>query len=210
MKQKNKDYIILMGDIIQSNLHNQSLLMLDFQEVVHTINVKYQDKILSPLTITLGDEFQGVVADTKTVINIIIDIEELILIAHKSLKIRYICHEGIIETPINSAIAYGMLGAGLTNARKQLEAMKKGRMRFLFSLKNNNINTIFNNAFIIYAAIINHWKIDDLPIVALFLKGLNYDEVAKSLNKNRSLIWKREKNLRLTEYFAIKKILKNS
>lgn len=208
MKQIKKDYIILMGDIIKSSEQDQALLMNDFQEVIQSINVKYCDKLLSPLTITLGDEFQGIIKNSVSAITLIIDLEELILKSNKSLKIRYVCHEGAIETPINSAIAYGMLGSGLTYARKEIEQLKKEKKRFKISLKDNHLSQIYNHAFTIFDSILLHWKADDIPIVILFIEGLDYKAVANKLNKNRSLLWKREKNLRLEEYFSIKSILK--
>lgn len=208
MKQNKNDYIILMGDIIKSSEQNQALLMSDFQEVIQSINSKYADKLLSPLTITLGDEFQGIIKNPTVAVALIIDLEEMILKTHKSLKIRYVCHEGTIETPINPSIAHGMLGSGLTYARKQIEYLKKAKKRFAFSLKDDNLSNIYNNAFIVFDAILQHWKADDVPIVTLFLEGLDYKAVANKLNKNRSLLWKREKNLRLEEYFSIKYILK--
>ena len=207
MKQNKNDYIILMGDIIKSSEQNQVLLMSNFQEVIQSINSKYADKLLSPLTITLGDEFQGIIKNSTVAVALIIDLEEMILKNHKSLKIRYVCHEGTIETPINPSIAHGMLGGGLTYARKQIEYLKKAKKRFAFSFKDDNLNNIYNNAFIVFDAILQHWKADDVPIVTLFLEGLDYKAVANKLNKNRSLLWKREKNLRLEEYFSIKSIL---
>ncbi len=209
MKQKREDYIILMADIIQSNNYQQAKLMSDFKELVYFINTKYSRQLTSPLTITLGDEFQGVVKDTQTAIDIIFDLEEKNLLDKKGIKIRYVCYEGAIDTPINPTIAYEMLGEGLTNARKKLNWLKKEKNRFYFELKNTSLSTLYYNTFIIFDSILEAWQEKDVALVASFLENEDYKKVAQALGKNRSLIWKREKSLRLNEYYAIKHIIHN-
>jgi hypothetical protein len=209
MKQKRGDYIVLMADIIQSSGYPQAKLMSDFKELVHFINIKYQRELASPLTITLGDEFQGVVNDTQTAIHIIIDLEEKNLLDRKGIKIRYVCCEGAIDTPINPTIAYEMLGEGLTNARKRLSWLKKEKHRFYFELKNTSLSTLYYNTFVIFDSILESWQAKDVALVASFLVNEDYKKVAQVLGKNRSLIWKREKSLRLNEYYAIKHIINN-
>lgn len=47
-----------MADIVDSRKANQTLLIDELKKVVHFINNKWEASIVSPLTITLGDEFQ--------------------------------------------------------------------------------------------------------------------------------------------------------
>ena len=54
-----KEYVILMADVIGSRGADQAELMLAFKKVVDQANGTLD--FVSPLTITLGDEFQGVV-----------------------------------------------------------------------------------------------------------------------------------------------------
>jgi len=42
----------------------------------------------------------------------------------------------------------------------------------------------------------------------MFLQQKDYKQVAEELNKDRSLMWKREKSLKLDQYFATKEIIK--
>src|ERR1700679_127228 len=110
-----------MADIINSREADQLLLMNNFGEVVSAINVSNKENLLSPLTITLGDEFQGITKGLKEAISVILNIEENIIITGNTFKLRYVIVEGAIDTPINSSIAYGMLGDGLTRARKHIQ-----------------------------------------------------------------------------------------
>ena len=199
---------ILMGDIIKSSDKNQKELMIDFKKVVEETNQYFKKLILSPLTITLGDEFQGVINNHETATMIIIYIEEKIIQYKMNFKLRYILHQGDIDTPINSKNSYEMLGEGLTLARKKLTQLKNEKTRFSFSIKNEKINYILNEAFIIYGNIIDKWNhIQDFEIAYSFIKLDDYKLVAKELNKNRSLIWKREKTLNILNYKSIKNII---
>ncbi len=199
---------ILMSDIIGSSNHHQELLIERFKQCTSYINKKYIDHLISPLTITLGDEFQGIIANLKSSIDVIIDLEEFIINNNFSLKLRYVLIYGEIETNINNHIAFEMLGKGLTKARKLLNNNKSKEERFYIDIDNANCNTIINNSFEIYQNIIDKWKLEkDYQLISSFLKNYDYKIVAEHLNKNRSLIWKREKTLNMSSYFAVKEIL---
>ena len=75
-----------MADIIASSEKNQIELMNNFKELVNEINKTFKDEILSPLTITLGDEFQCVLKDLKSSTDIILQLEENII--HKKLNFK--------------------------------------------------------------------------------------------------------------------------
>lgn len=199
---------ILMSDIIDSSNKNQIELINDFKKTVSFINLKYKEHLSSPLTITLGDEFQGIVKNIDSSINIMIDIEEFIIKNKFGFKLRYILNQGKVDTSINSKIAYEMLGKGLTESRKKLEQLKRSSNRFDFFLDDSNKALVINKACQIIDNIISKWDIDrDYEIVSAFIKYRDYKKVAETLKKNRSLMWKREKNLNMASYFSIKEIL---
>ena len=63
------DYFIVMGDIIKSSQYTYDELKT-FRKVVDNINQDYD--LISPLTITLGDEFQGIVESLTQAVEIIL------------------------------------------------------------------------------------------------------------------------------------------
>jgi hypothetical protein len=200
-----KDYIILMADIIGSRDADQARLMADFKEIVAGINRKAT--FVSPLTITLGDEFQGVLSTIEEAVSIVFELEEALVRGGKNFKLRYVIVEGLIETPINKEIAYGMLGDGLTRARKYLENLKKDDYRFFFWLKDQQQHKALNNLFSALQEIIDDWNFKrDFYLVASFLEFGDYKRVAMELGKERSLMWKRKKNLKINAYFALKEV----
>ena len=198
-----------MADIIRSRTANQSKLMSDFKEIARKTNASLKDKFLSPITITLGDEFQSIARNVLAAVTIILTIEESMVLLGKNFKFRYVLLEGKIDTSINKDIAYEMLGSGLTKAREALGNLKKTKSRFTIILQDQARGHALHNSFLVFQSIIDGWKPGkDYYIVAEFLRKRDYKEVAIALNKERSLMWKREKSLQLNEYFALKEVIK--
>ena len=201
-------HFILMADIIGSRKTDQKKLIADFKEIVRQTNLNAGAGLLSPVTITLGDEFQGVVASLAAALGIILDLEESIIASGKGFKLRYILMEGEIDTPINPRIAYEMLGSGLTAAREGLARLKKTKNRFHIALQDPERGNALDKAFVVLQRIIDGWKLKkDYYIVAKFLQHIDYKQVASELKKERSLMWKRKKSLEIEEYFALKEII---
>ena len=200
--------VILMADIIDSGLKNQYQLMNDFNAIVKKVNKTHHKDILSPLTITLGDEFQGVIGNLSSAVNIIISIEEELIHQRLNFKLRYVIYQGEISTPINDKNSYGMLGSGLTESRRILNELKRHKSRFNLVIDNKKQNEIIIKAFLIFENIVDGWDLDkDFETVSEFIKHQDYKKVSEILNKTRSQIWKREKTLNIESYNSIKKII---
>lgn len=204
-------HIILMADVIKSRNKDSKALIKQFKTIVDAANRKFKKKLKSPLTITLGDEFQGVIEDKQTAIEIIVDLEEALIHNKYNFKLRYVLQVGIIDTLINNKRAFEMLGPGLTEAREKLSLLKQTKNRFFISLEHDVLTNILSNSFSIFQSIVGSWKVDkDFEIVSAFLQYKDYKIVAEKMNRNRSLIWKREKTLQIESYFAIKNIIFSS
>ena len=203
-----KDYFVLMADIVDSRKSNQNKLMSNFKTVVSETNYENNELMLSPMTITLGDEFQGIVNDAKAAVKLIFSIEEKIIHLNAGFKLRFVLVEGKIDTPINKTIAYEMLGDGLTQAREALAIHKSSNIRYYFNLKNKTKSEALVNSMFLYQSIIDDWKISkDYDLITKFLKLRDYKVVAEQLGKTRSQIWKREKSLKIEEYFSAKSLI---
>ncbi|MBP6576355.1 MAG: hypothetical protein KA796_05380 [Chryseobacterium sp.] len=201
-------HYILMCDVLNSREKNQKNLIEDFRNCTTYINNKYKKNILSPLTITLGDEFQGVIKNLSNSIKIIVELEEFIIKNNFPMKLRYVLYFGEIETEINSNIAYEMLGNGLTDSRRIINNMKEKDSRFYIDTKEESKNSILNNGFNIFQNIVDKWKIEkDYEIIYSLIEFKDYKIVSEKLNKNRSLVWKRERNLNISSYTSAKEIL---
>jgi hypothetical protein len=203
-----KKYFILMADIIGSSEKPSNQLMKVFQKVVERINLQQQDQLLSPLTITLGDEFQGIVKDLESGVETILEIEESLIRFQLDFKLRYVLHYGTIDTPINAEIAHGMLGKGLATARQKLEVLKSEKdSRFLIDTGIQKTDALLNNLLFLYQSVLDGWSAKDFALINAFWEKQDYKKVAEHFGKVNSLMWKRERSLQLKEYRILKETL---
>lgn len=197
-----------MADIIDSRKSDQNKLMDSFKKVTNEINHDNREVLLSPMTITLGDEFQGIVDSVESAVKLLFLIEEKIIHQQAGFKLRFVIFEGAIDTPINKVIAYEMLGEGLTSAREALEDNKTSSNRYHFHLKDREKSAALSDCMFMYQSIVDDWKVDkDYELISSFIQFKDYKKVAEGLGKTRSQIWKREKSLKIEEYFSCKSVI---
>ena len=200
--------IVLMADIIGSSKRAGKELMMQFKQLTDSVKRKHTKRFLSPITITLGDEFQSVVKSVEDAMAVVVELEEKIIELNFEFKLRYSIYEGEIDTPINKEVAYGMLGEALTKARATLDDMKSKKYeRFFISLIDKKQAEIIQNYFLLYISFIDAWKASDYPLVYAFIDKDNYREVAKIFDKDDSQMWKRNKSLHIREYLAIRNLI---
>ncbi|MDC7219784.1 MAG: SatD family protein [Spirochaetales bacterium] len=205
----NVEHYILMADIIGSRTQDQNILSKNFKKLTTIVNDQHKSKMTSPITVTLGDEFQCITSSLVNSMEIIFLLEEEIINLSINLKLRYVISKGKIASEINKEIAWGMMGDGLTHTREFLNSIKKTRKRF-FTASSVVNHSIINEALFIYQSIMEDWSRErDFPVIKAYIKSesKDYKEIAKRLHKNPDQIWKREKNMKITEYFSIKKII---
>src|SRR5690606_6199855 len=94
----------------------------------------YKKKIISPLTITLGDEFQGLVDNIITSFDIALFIRWRLL--QKGISTRFVIGEGKVETEINHQNAWNMMSTSLTECRKILNR-KNDKSFYRFYLESD-------------------------------------------------------------------------
>ncbi len=198
------DRIILMADVVNSHDYDGKTLMNHFQELVKFVNRIFYGAIESPLTITLGDEFQGVIDETSNAVTMLFAMEEWILENEWDFKLRYVIVEGEIDTAINKESAHEMLGDGLTRARQQLGMMKKETNRFYLSLNDQALTSRLTKSLRLAQHFIDNWQPKDRKTVAGFLNGLDYKELAKKLGKDDSSVWRRKRSLSIEAYQTCK------
>ena len=196
-----------MADVVESASHFPPKLIQELKKVVVEINEQYDKELISPLTITLGDEFQGIVSTLRDAMNVMVGVEEKLIIEQLEFKLRYVLYEGKIETEINTKQAYEMLGSGLTNAREQLISMKKEQARFSVFVEDEKKSAMLNQQLRLLQFFIDSWQPKDRSTVAGFLSGMNYKELAKHLSKDDSSVWRRRKSLAIDEYLICKELV---
>src|SRR4051794_25517593 len=105
-------YAAIMGDLVRSGSASSiEELHAKFNGAVNQQNRIRRGSLVSPLTITLGDEFQGL---SKTLVESlsIVRVLRLHLLA-RGVDCRFAIGLAQIQTPINVARAWNMMGPGL-------------------------------------------------------------------------------------------------
>lgn len=111
-------YAVLMGDIVGSAQHDVAALHSLFNATIDRQNSGESTRIASPLTITLGDEFQGLATTLSAAFDIVHHIRLDLL--EQSIECRFAIGEIDLKTPLNSHNAWNMMGPGLAETRDRL------------------------------------------------------------------------------------------
>lgn len=205
----NSKQYILMADVKSSRLKKGNELMSSLKNVVNETAVAYKSSFVSPLTITLGDEFQSIVKTLSEGIEIIFNMEEFRIHHQIDFELRYVIYEGTIDTKINTKVAHEMVGEGLTNARESLQELKKMHQNYMVYLDNQTKSKYLNQLLFLYHSELSNWRKKDYEVISHFLEGKNYRQIAKIINRDASSVWRKERTLKMKEYLTIKELIKN-
>lgn len=205
-----RQYYIIMADVIDSRSISKDDGFMDaFKSLIQKANSTFAAAILSPLTITLGDEFQGVVATKKVMLDLVFYLDEQLLALNLPFKLRYALVYGEIETPINTKIAHEMYGSGLTQAREGLASLKDTTRHFFVHLAAYT-DTQLQLSLYLYQNIKSGWKSSESEIISAFLTHKDYKKLQElGLYKTRSGAWKKYNSLQMEAYNTIKTLILN-
>jgi hypothetical protein len=116
---KPSSYAVLMGDIVGSErAPSVPAVHRTFNKAVSNANELYADHIASPLTITLGDEFQGLLTAFVHAWDTAVALRLELLVA--GIPCRFVVGVATLKTPLNRKEAWNMMGTGLSAARDKL------------------------------------------------------------------------------------------
>ncbi|NOX37318.1 MAG: hypothetical protein GXO78_07260 [Calditrichaeota bacterium] len=125
-------YLAIIGDIVRSReIENRKAFQRQFHRVMAELNQQFQSEIVSPFTVTLGDEFQALLHRADALF-------EIYRFLHQQLHPRQLVigvGVGEIETEINRESSIGMDGPCLRLAREEIEAAKRQPPRLRFNVQ---------------------------------------------------------------------------
>ncbi len=117
----------VIGDVVASRALRQQTrreLQSAMERLMFSLNERFERNVLSRFTITLGDEFQGLLAQPEALPKIIWIIEE----ALPGVEVRLGVGFGELATPLKSQVAIGMDGP-VFHAARQAVADAKANQR---------------------------------------------------------------------------------
>ena len=201
------EHFILMSDIKNLGSNNQVGVKKELQNVIGVINKINKKHFITPLDLVLPNEFQGITNSLQGSLEILFDIEECLIENNLDFKLKHVLYHDTIETVQSKHSAYERLGFGLIDARERLQLIKKTDSRFLIATSNEKTSLYLNNLFMIYEDYVDSWKKSDYEYVKAFLNHMNYKEVAELFSINISSGWRREKSLKMKQYYTIKEMI---
>lgn len=202
------DHFILMAEIKQLGATRQTLDdEKGLKNVISVINRMHKKDVITSLDMVLPDEFQGITNNLQGSLEMIFDIEECIIENNLDFKLKYVLYHDTIETVQSRHLAYERIGFGLIDAREHLKSMKKTDSRFFIVTNHEKTSLYLNNLFLIYEDYVDSWKKSDYKYVNAFFNHMSYKEVATQFNINISSGWRREKSLKMKQYYTIKEMI---
>lgn len=204
------NHYILMSEIRDPKQAANAVFQKDLKNVAQIINKIHKKELITPLDMVVPGEFQGITNSLSGSLNMIFDIEECIIENGLSFKLKHVLYHDTLETVQSKHLAYERLGFGLIDARDKLNQIKKTDSRFLMVTNNEKQSLDLNNLFFIYEDYIDSWKKSDFEFVSAFLNNKDYKEVAEQFNLHISSGWRRERSLKIRQYFTVKEMILNA
>src|SRR6056297_1836293 len=200
-----KRHIVLIGDLVGSKeLGNKDRekFQARLSDKISQINQE-SDSIISPLTITLGDEFQAVYKDMSA---LIADSWSILTALHP-VGVRFSVGIGEIFTPINSEQALGMDGPAFHSARDGMDQVKESGGTYCVKLGSSKdqpeeslalVSLVNDSLQLLYSEVMT-WKKTRLQILVMLDKGLSVKKIADEISISESAVYKNrdEGDLRL-------------
>lgn len=194
---------IVMGDVVGSSDRDPRDIALKLKSAIDSMQSRYDTRIISPLTITLGDEFQGVVDSHGTAVALTLDFLRLRLNGEIPFPMRFSVVTGEIDTPINTKIAHEMIGAGLTTARRGLTDKDRDRANIFVSLPDTDMAGAMQNAFDILYRRTEDW-VGDQGMYLHDLTDADWDAevIAKEHDRQKPTVYRRRRSDAVLDYIA--------
>lgn len=178
--------IAIISDIIASKkMKKRAQVQEILQSIINDVNKRFASQIVSNLTITLGDEFQGIIDSVETTF-LIIDLISLNfqLQTKKELgeevTLRWGIGLGRLSTPIkNRKVSIGTDGPAYWYAREAIESVHQyndyGQLNEKMSTDNEE-DDYFNSVIRLQNVIRNDWTRSQKETAFIILNEGGYDE----------------------------------
>ena len=137
------NYLVVLADLVGSrSVPARGPLQEWFARGVDELNSRFQSLIVSPLTVTLGDEFQGVLRSAGHLFQLVHQMQLHLWERFPDLDIRFVFGVGGIDTALNRKSAIGMDGPAFHFARETMEKVKSEDLRFGISSEDPEIELL--------------------------------------------------------------------
>ena len=200
-------YAIFMSDVVGSMRSSHLAVSDSLSQITSLANSTWSNQLLSPLTVTLGDEFQAVARSYRDAMEVCFWIDEASRRAEFPLSLRFSIVYGEISTPINDSIAHGMIGEGLQQARELITKNTRRIIKYQARTGSDAVDQMLNDLLSVAEAITKNWRRKDYALIDSMLRNPSDGEVGSQFGKLRQQIYKRRDTLMISEYQALKRVI---
>lgn len=181
-----KTYLALIGDLRASReIEDRKKAQKRLETAIKRLNKTYGHNMVSPLTVTLGDEFQALFNDASELWKLIFGLEARIA----PLQVRFGIGIGELTTRVNRQAAVGMDGPAFHKARDAIVALKASEG--CYYLKGLGLDdTLVNSIFSIISDQRKRWNENRLNIFLDLLAEKKADQIAARLNISKQAVYK--------------------
>lgn len=182
------NYLCVIGDVVDSRkVQTRGGLQKDLKEVLAAINHSRKQSLASPNTITLGDEYQAIYRDAKTLFQ---DLTDILLSLHP-VKVRFSIAIGGIDTPINHKQTLDMDGPVFHVARRGLDAnFKNSGLLFTLGSADKPVPPWIRIGLALISHQIRPWNTNRLRILRRYLEGVPVKLMTEDVEISATAIYK--------------------
>ena len=181
-------YIVVIGDIVESKdlkPAQRKKTQNQLEDVFHQLN-RQSRQLLSPYTITLGDEFQAVYRSADQLFH---DIWAFTAQIHP-VKVRVAISVGEITTEINREQSLGMDGPAFHAARDRIEEMKSNDILLSLTTDDKSFDRLVNSSLRILGGNLRTWNKNRFTILKKRYENIEVKKIARELNLSEVAVYK--------------------
>ncbi len=197
--------ICLIADIVESRLISErGELQKTLQKGLTTLNERSRSNLLSPYTITLGDEFQAVYSSYRSVFQ---DIGSILVNVYPH-RIRFSLSCGELHTEINPKEALGMDGPAFYGAREKLLALKK-KAHTIIAVSDSSRSDIdiLNSGLLMFSNELSRWKGTTVACFDALMRGKTVRNMTADAQVSARMLYKSIESNNLRDYVEFLRIL---
>ena len=209
-------YIALIGDIIESKkIQDRAQVQQQLLRLMKELNWQYQDYLISPFTVTTGDEFQALFSPNSYMFQII----DQLSVAFSPYEIRFGIGVGEMVTEINKEQSIGSDGPAYWLAREAINHIHDkndyGINHISVFLADEEVTWTVNAMLAACSFIQSKWTevqydvLKQLLTENIYDETLSHKEIARSLGITPSAFNKRIKASGLKIYLRNKRVAMN-
>lgn len=183
------NYAVVMGDLVGSEIvHSTEQLHISFNAAIDRVNRSSNQQLASPLTITLGDEFQGLVTSLRKALPIVRAVRFDLL--KDGIDCRFAIGVVELRSPLNRQRAWNMMGPGLSRTRAKLEEKRAGSL-YRFAIGEDQVmETVLDALGTGLTSIERRWTAQQRQDIIARLAGATTQEIASHRNVSIHSVYK--------------------